>query len=229
MVASLPFSGSHESLWQAVSLCPVFTLDGRAAAGWLHQECRPQAPPKLPHSLIPSLYFPLLFTFLLPFFSSFPLCSSFTFNYSSLSPITAPPQVSFLSFCHLSHSFSNILLLLFSPPLPFLTPLFKIQLALSKLTHTLPFPCHHSLASHISPSLCPSSLIPMLSNPNKPGRTFLCGGCRRNTPHVRLGLNINISRFVGLQKDMRCLSSTWATRMNTKTRHCGKISKCILC
>lgn len=93
----------------------------------------------------------------------------------------------------------------FSPPLPFslafFYPLFKIQGALSKLT---PPP---SSSPHL-PSLCPPSLIPLLSNPNKPGRTFLCGGRRRNTPHVRRSLNINISQFEVLEKDVRRLSST---------------------
>lgn len=186
------------------------------------QECNPQGPSPPPPLLFPSphLVFPsfvLLFPHPSSHFASVPFFRHFPS--SPLLPLiifpSAPPplprsQAPFLSFCHLSLLFSYPPFLSSKPPLPFslafLSPLFKIQRALSKLAPLSPVIIPSR--SHFSPSLCPPSLIPLLSNPNKPGRTFLCGGRRRNTPHVRLFLNINISQFEVLEKDMRCLSST---------------------
>lgn len=163
-------------------------------------------------------------------YSSLSFCFSFHhFLSTPLFPLIIPPSApSPPSFCHLSLPFS---FLPFGhsvpwsstpsfPPQPFFWPLFKIQQALSGLTL---IPCHHPLClPHLSIS---ASLIPLLSNPNKPVRTFLCGGYRGNTPHVRLGLNINISQFEVLEKDTRRLTSPWVpkTKLHVQTQKNTKL------
>ena len=184
--SSLAFSRSHESQWQAVSppLCPVFTLGSRAAPGWLHfRNVTPKVPALLLFLQLPSLPFsppllflsfillfpqwahsPLLLTVLLFPFPSFPFRSSPPSNYPPLCPITPSPLTS-------SPSSPSATFLSFEPPpspLTFICPLFKIQCALSRLTHCPPppHPSPHSPAIIPSP---PTSLYPSVLPPS-----FLC-------------------------------------------------------
>lgn len=155
----LAFSCSHESLWQGVSPppCPVFTLGSRAAPGWLHfRNVTPKVPALLPFSLFfpfpPSFFYSLMAQIHSFSFSSLSFCYFFChFSSNPLLPLinipSAPslptphtlpssPSATFLS-SFLTHPFS---FLSSEPPLPsslaFYYPLFKIQRALSKLTHT---------------------------------------------------------------------------------------------
>lgn len=209
---------------QSTSLPCVYIAQQSSTRLVALQECNPKVRAfLLLFSIFSPLTFPIFSFHSFIFYSLFAKTQPFPFSsLSSSTPIL--PETSFPLPSHplplvpfsptttflFSFLYQPFLLSLRQASTPFLTHVFLFPFlkfrALSPLTHT-PFPLSSSPHLPLRPISVLPPLIPLLPNPNKPGRTFLSGDCKRNTPHVRVGLNINISQSEVLKKNMRYLSS----------------------